>query len=244
MEKQFDLFKNDVTREYKVNIPIRMWAEEDVPGKKFLLKGKAAMTNVELLSMIIGSGCSGESSIDIARALLYRYDNNFDNIAMASVKHLMKIKGIGPAKAVAILSAFELGNRRKKDGSLVREKITQSRDIFEAYRHLFSDSVYEMFWIILLNRANRIIKALQVSEGGVSGTVADPKRIFKMALDLNSSGIICMHNHPSGNIQPSEADIRLTKKLKEGALLLDIDMTDHLIFGNDEYLSFKDEGLL
>ncbi|MFA6916963.1 MAG: DNA repair protein RadC [Parachlamydiales bacterium] len=240
MEKQLAFFKE--TKTYSPDrLPMHMWAQEDIPGNKFMTKGKQSMSSLELLSIIINSGCKGENAIDIARALLHKFDNSFDNIATASIKQLCQVKGIGPKKALQIQSALEIGNRRRQDGSLQREKVVCSKDIYDLYRHLFVDAVYETFWTVIVNRANKIIKTVQVSDGGISGTTCDPKRIFKMALDCNGSSVFLMHNHPSQSIVPSDADIQLTKKMVNAGKLLDLPITDHLIFGGNSYYSFADE---
>jgi DNA repair protein RadC len=242
MEKQLTFFKE--AKVYSPDkIPMHLWAEEDMPGNKFMTKGKQSMSSLELLSIIINSGCRGESAVDIARALLYKFDNSFDNIATASIRNLCQVKGIGPKKALQIQSALEIGNRRRQDGSLQREKLASSGDIYNLYRHLFIDMVYETFWVVIVNRANKVIKTIQVSDGGISSTVCDPKRIFKMALDNNGSSIFLMHNHPSHSIIPSNADIQLTKKMVECGKFLDLPVIDHVIFGGgDSYYSFADEG--
>jgi len=156
----------------------------------------------------------------------------------------MSVKGIGNAKAITIIAAMELGKRRRSAATLIRDKISGSQDVYEIMQEKLSDEPYEEFWILLLNRSNSLIRKMCVSEGGLSGTVADPKKIFKMAMDARASAIILSHNHPSGNQRPSEADIRLTRKMKEAGNLLDLPILDHIIIARDRYFSFADEGML
>lgn len=223
---------------------ILSWAEEDRPREKLLLKGKAALSDAELIGILIGSGTRSISAVDLSKLILKEVGNNLNELAKCSVKDLQKFKGIGEAKAIAIVSALELGRRRKESQYLEKPKITCSQDAYEVIKPELLDLPYEAFWILLLNRANQVIKKSQISSGGISGTVADPKIIFKTALDNMCSAIILVHNHPSGNLKPSTADINLTKKLKEAGDLLEIPVLDHIIFSDNGYLSFSDEGLL
>lgn len=223
---------------------ILSWAEEDRPREKLLLKGKSALSDAELIAILIGSGTRSISAVDVAKMILYKADNNLNKLAKFSVKDLKKIKGIGEAKAISIVSALELGRRRKDSDFSEKVKITCSNDIYQIMKPELLDKQKEEFWIILLNRANGLIKKEQVSSGGISGTVADPKIIFKAALDQYASSIILIHNHPSGNLKPSRADIELTNKMKTAGKLLEISILDHIIFGDEGYLSFADDGLL
>jgi DNA repair protein RadC len=182
--------------------------------------------------------------VDLAKRILDQSGHNLAELSRYQLNDLQKFKGIGLAKGVTIIAALELGNRKRSQDALAREKVAGSRDVFELFHGELADAQYEAFWVLLLNRANRVIRKVNISEGGISGTVADPKKIFKMALDQNASSIILCHNHPSGNIQPSEADIRLTRKLKDAGLLLDLPVLDHLILGGDAYFSFADEGMI
>lgn len=226
------------------NLKILSWAEEDRPREKLLLKGRSALTDAELIGILIGSGTRSMSAVDLAKHILNKVNNDLNELAKLSVKDLQKFKGIGEAKAISIVSALEVGRRRKEKEPTKKEKIACSRDAYEAMRPHLLDLHHEEFWIILLNRANIITNKLQVSAGGVSGTVADPKIIFKLALDHIASGIILVHNHPSGNLSPSQADIDLTKKLKEAGKFLDVPVLDHLIFTDNDYYSFADKGML
>lgn len=223
---------------------ILSWAEEDRPREKLLLKGKSALSDAELIAILIGSGTRSLSAVDVAKMILGNAENNLNNLARFSVKELQKIKGIGEAKAISIVSALELGRRRKESDFLEKVKITCSNDIYQLMKPELLDLPKEEFWIILLNRANGLLKKEQVSSGGISGTVADPKIIFKAALDQFASSIILVHNHPSGNLKPSRADLDLTKKMKHAGELLEIPVLDHIIFGDEGYLSFADEGIL
>lgn len=223
---------------------IKSWAAEDRPREKLLLKGTAALSDAELIAILLGTGTSDMSAVDVAKSMLQQAGNNLDDLARFTVKDLMKIKGIGEAKAITIVSALELGRRRKEIGTQEKPKITASKDAYDLLKGDLMDLPYEEFWLLLLNRANRVIKKHKISLGGVHGTVADPKIIFKTALEELASGMIVAHNHPSGNLTPSQQDIDLTRKLKEAGKLLEIQLLDHLIVAGKQYYSFADEGLL
>lgn len=225
---------------YKLNI--KQWAEEDKPREKLLLKGKASLTNAELIGILIGSGTREHTAIDLAKMILETNNNDLNQIARLSVQDLKQYKGIGDAKAINIVSALELGRRRPAIEN--RIKITSSNDVYEVMKAELSDLSHEEFWLLLLNRANKIIKKQSISQGGVSGTVADPKLIFNHALNHLASSVILVHNHPSGNTKPSEADKRLTRQLFEAGKLLEIAVLDHVIFTDNNYFSFADENLL
>jgi DNA repair protein RadC len=222
---------------------IKDWNPEDRPREKLLLKGISALSDAELIAILIGSGTAKLSAVEVGKKVL-AHAGNLDNLAKLSVKELMKAKGIGEAKAITIVAALELGRRRKELQPEERPKIEASRSAFDLIKSDLMDLPHEEFWVILLNRANRLIRTKRVSGGGVSGTVADPKIIFKLALEELASGMIVVHNHPSGNLTPSQSDIALTKKLKEGGKLLEITLLDHLIVSNEKYLSFADDGLI
>jgi len=227
---------------YENRIPMRLWAEDDLPSEKLLMKGSGSLSDAELLSIIIGSGISGENSLEIARNLLSRCGNSLCEFWKISVSDLQKIKGIGQKRAVKICAMFALARRRNESEVILKDKISRSTDAFEIFKSLIGDLPYEEFWILMLSKANKVIKKVRISEGGVSGTVVDPKKIYKIALDHHASSLILGHNHPSGNIQPSEADQKITKKIKECGILLDIAVLDHIIIGDDRYYSFADEG--
>lgn len=223
---------------------IKNWAAEDRPREKLLLKGKAALSDAELVAILLGTGTASLSAVDVAKNILLSVNYDLNELARLSVKDLMKIKGVGEAKAISIVSALELGRRRKEIITEEKPRITSSKDIYDLLKSELLDLSHEAFWVVLLNRANRVIKKQQVSHGGVSGTVADPKIIFKIALDELACGIILAHNHPSGNLTASQADIELTRKMKESGKLLEIQVLDHLIIAGKKYFSFADEGLL
>ena len=223
---------------------IKRWAVEDRPREKLLLKGKAALTDAELIAILLGTGTAAMSAVDVAKTILEAVGNDLNELARLTVKDLMKIKGVGEAKAITIVSALELGRRRKDLLGEEKPKISGSKDIYDLLKSELLDIPHEAFWIVLLNRANRVIKKHQISQGGVAGTVADPKIIFKIALEELASGVILAHNHPSGNLTASQADIDLTRKLKESGKLLEIQILDHIIFADKKYMSFADEGLL
>ncbi len=225
------------------HLNIKSWAEEDRPREKLLLKGKAALSDAELLGILIATGIQKMTAVDIAKVILQSVQNDLNQLARLSVKDLSKFKGIGEAKAITIVSALELGRRKKEKESTNRPRIRCSEDAYQILKPHLSDLSHEEFWIIILNRANDVIKCEKVSSGGVSGTVADPKMIFKIALEHLASAIILAHNHPSGNLNPSQADKDLTQKLKAAGNNLDIAVLDHLIFTDKKYLSFADEGI-
>lgn len=229
---------------YESKISIKSWAEQDRPREKLLANGRRILSDAELIAILIGSGSRNESAVELSKRILNHYNNNLNSLGKLSVQELSKFKGIGEAKAISIIAALELGRRRKEEDISVKQIISSSKDIYNFLSAYFSDLAHEEFWIILLNRANKIIARTLISKGGQSGTVADPKIIFKNALENNAASIVLAHNHPSGNLKPSTADIQLTKKISEAGLLLDIAVLDHLIFGDGAYFSFADEGLL
>jgi DNA repair protein RadC len=225
-------------------LSIKNWQNDDRPREKLLLKGKQALSNAELIAILIGSGNTKESAVELAQRIMQSVDNNLINLSRLSIKDLMKFNGIGEAKAITIVGAMELGRRRREEEVKEKKKIGSSKDVFEIFQTNMADSPFEEFWILLVNRANKIIGKHQISQGGVSGTVADPKRIFQLALENLASGIILCHNHPSGNIQPSQQDIKLTRKINDAAKLLDINLLDHIILGDENYYSFADNGMM
>jgi DNA repair protein RadC len=229
---------------YQTSGNIQSWAEEDRPREKLMLKGKAALSEAELIAILINSGTVDLTAVDVAKIILKSVNNNLNDLAKLSIKDLSKFRGIGEAKAISIIAALELGRRRKEQDRPQRARVTCSRDAYnEMIPHLI-DKPHEEFWILLMNRANEILRPVQISAGGVSGTVADPKIIFKQAIEHLASSMILFHNHPSGNLTPSQADKDLTRKLKDAGRLLDIPVLDHLIFTDKAYYSFADEGVL
>ena len=231
-------------KNYENRIPMRYWAEDDLPSQKLLLKGNGSLSDAELLSIIIGSGVSGENSLDIAMKTLSICGNNLCEFWKFSVSDLQKIKGIGEKRAVKIAAMFALARRRNESEVIFKNKISKSQDAFEIFHSLMGDLPYEEFWLLLLNRANRVVKKVKISEGGISGTVVDPKKIFQICLEQHATSIILGHNHPSGTVTPSDADNKITKKIKDCGLLLDVAILDHIIVGDDRFYSFADEGAL
>lgn len=223
---------------------IKSWAEEDRPREKLMAKGRAALSDAELIAILLGSGTVKLSAVDVAKLMLQGVGNDLNELARQSVKQLCRHPGIGEAKAIAVVAALELGRRRKEADAPARATITCSRDIYNLVRPNLLDLPHEEFWVILLNRANVVMRKVAVSQGGVAGTVADPKMIFKEALEQLASSIILVHNHPSGNRQPSAADLALTKKLRQAGDFLDLPVLDHLIYTDRGYYSFADEGVL
>ncbi len=227
-----------------MSLKITEWAVEDRPREKLILKGTATLSDAELLAILISSGTKNRSAVDLGRELLLKVNNNLNTLGKLSIKDLTKIHGIGPARAVVIASALELGRRRKLAEAEEAFKIRSSKDVADIFQPLLSDLNHEEFWILFLNRANKVINRIKLSQGGLSGTVTDVRMIMKNAVECLASGIIVCHNHPSGNINPSESDIKITRKIHEAGNLLDIQLLDHLIVSGLDYFSFADNGLL
>jgi DNA repair protein RadC len=223
---------------------ILSWAEADRPREKLLLKGRTALTDAELIAILIGSGTVEMSAVDVGKAILQKAANNLHELAKLSIKDLTKIKGIGEAKAITIVAALELGRRRKDSEPTKRTRVTSSVQAYDYMKSYLIDLPHEEFWILLLNRANDVIRPLQISQGGVVGTVVDAKVVFRYAIEHLASSMILFHNHPSGHLTPSDADRTLTKKLKESGKLIDIQVLDHIIVGDTAYFSFGDESLM
>lgn len=226
------------------HIPIKFLAEDDRPREKLLTIGRQNLSDAELLAIQIGFGTREETAIQLAQRVLNYFGNDLNLLAKTSIADLKKFKGIGEAKAINIASAFELGRRRNEQEVSVKPKITSSADAYKLLNRKLSDLPHEEFWILLLSRANSVIKMECISQGGISGTVVDVRLVLKPAIESLASGIILCHNHPSGQLKPSEQDISLTKKIKESTRLMDINLLDHLIIGDQKYLSFADEGIL
>ncbi len=226
------------------SISIKNWAVEDRPREKILLKGIQSLSDAELLAVMIGSGTRNGSAVDVARQILYAAENNLDKLGKCNVNDLKKIKGIGEAKAVTILAALELGRRRNLSKMNEEGRVTGSLDVFNLMHPVLADIVHEEFWILLLNRSNKVMDKRKMSQGGISGTVTDIRMILKDAIDSLASSLILCHNHPSGNEKPSDADIKITRKLKDAAGIMDISLLDHVIVAGRKYYSFADENML
>lgn len=225
-------------------LKIQDWAKADRPREKLLEKGNAALTDAELLGILIGSGTKKMSAVNLAQLILKHYDNNLNLLAKCSVKELQRFKGIGEAKAITIASAMELARRRTGQEVAAKPRFHDSSSIYHFIKPELVDKPVEEFWVILINKANYLIKKQFISSGGLDATLADPKVIFNAALDHRAAGIVLVHNHPSGNSDPSNEDIALTKKLIEGGKFLDITVLDHIIVAGNTYFSFADGRLL
>jgi DNA repair protein RadC len=245
-------------------IPINFWSEDDRPREKLLTKGKTALTDAELLAILINSGNRNESAVDLCRRILQDNANSLPELARLSEKQLMTYKGIGEAKALSIVAALELGQRRRMREVTVSQKITCSKDFFEMMQPRVGELSHEEFWVILLSNANRVrkivksrdmlieerftsqkvIDTLNISKGGMTGTVLDLRILFKLALEYQATAVILVHNHPSGKLKPSHADIQLTKKVVEAGKIMDIMILDHFIITEFDYFSFADNGLI
>ncbi|HSI78070.1 MAG TPA: DNA repair protein RadC [Lunatimonas sp.] len=224
------------------SIPISLLAEEDRPREKLLLKGKASLTDAELIAILIGSGTTSLSAVDLAKNILRSVDNDLAQLARMTVKDLQRFKGIGEAKAIAIVSALELGRRRKELEPQKKVKISSSGDVYQLMKPELMDETVEFFYIVLLSNSNHVIRKHLISQGGSNATIVDPKVIFKQAMDYFASSLILVHNHPSGNLKPSRQDEELTRKLQAAGKSLELPVIDHVIFGDSGYFSFADEG--
>jgi len=230
-------------KEYK-KLSIKDWALEDRPREKLISKGIQSLSDAEIIAILIGSGNRNESAVELSKKILQSADNNLKELGKQSIVDLQKNKGIGEAKAITIIAAMELGRRRKLSSVIIREKITGSSDVAMIVQSIIGDLPYEEFWVLFLNRANKILSKQKISQGGVAGTVIDPRIILKQAIEKLASSIILCHNHPSGNNHPSSEDIKVTKKMAEAGKLFDIPVLDHIIIAGEKYYSFADEGLI
>jgi len=226
------------------NIPITAWAEDDRPREKLMLKGRNTLSDAELIAILIGSGNTNETAVQLSKRILKSVNNNLHELGKLTISDLTKFKGIGEAKAIAIIAALELGRRRKETESTKREKIITSNNVYEIFKPILVDLPHEEFWVLFLNRSSAVLKKELISRGGVSGTVVDAKIIFKAAVESLASSVVLCHNHPSGNIKPSEQDIQITKKLAEAGKFLEIPILDHVIVSESGYYSFADEGMI
>jgi len=227
-----------------MSIKITDWAVEDRPREKLIQKGTSSLSDAELLAILISSGTKDKSAVDLGRELLALANNNLNTLGKLSITDLKKLHGIGTARAVTIAAALELGRRRKLAESPDVIQIRSSKDVADIFQPILSDLTHEEFWILFLNRSNKVINQMKLSQGGVSGTVTDVRLVMKKAIEYLASGIIVCHNHPSGNLNPSESDSKITQKIKEAGNLMDIQLLDHLIISDKDYYSFADNGLL
>jgi len=222
------------------HIAIHAWAEDDQPREKLLQKGRQALSDAELIAILLGSGSRGESAVALAQRILRGVDNNLQELGKISVTDLQNHKGMGTAKSVTLIAALELGRRRQLSDLRERPRINSSQDSYKAIAPLINDLSHEEFWLLLLNRNNEIIGRERLSTGGFSSTVVDVKMVFKIAIDARAIAFIAVHNHPSGNLNPSQADEIITKKLLEASKILEIQLLDHLIISEQGYYSFRD----
>lgn len=225
------------------NFTIKNWAEDDKPREKLMLKGKEALSDAELVAILIGSGSREESAVGLSKRILSSIDNNLNALGKLSLKKLMEFKGIGEAKAVSIAAALELGRRRRIEESAELHKITSSKAVFEIMQPIIGELPHEEFWVLYLNNSNKVIYKSQLSKGGITGTLVDVRLIFKTALEHNATSVILCHNHPSGKLLASDADRDITRKLKLAGEQLDVKVLDHIIITEKGYYSFQDEGI-
>ncbi len=225
-------------------LSIKQWAVEDRPREKLLTKGLRSLSDAELLAILIGAGTREASAVDLAKHILGSAGNNLNDLSRLSVHDLKKFRGIGEARAITIVAAMELGRRRKLEEVRRKKQITTSRDVFDFFHPFVGDLSHEEFWVLYLSRSNRILASKQISRGGIAGTVIDIRLILKDALENTATSLIICHNHPSGTLQPSEADKEITRKIARAAEIMDLRLLDHIIIGEGSYFSFADENIL
>ena len=223
------------------NLSIKNWAEDDKPREKLMLKGKSVLSDAELLAILIGSGSRNESAVGLCQRILKSVDNNLNALGKLSITQLSNFKGIGEAKAISIIAAMEIGRRRRAEDALELDKIISSKTVFEIMQPIIGELIHEEFWVLYLNNSNKVLAKSQISKGGITGTVVDKRLIFKIAFENNATAIILTHNHPSGKLEPSQADIEITKELKLAGKQLDVRVLDHIIITEHGYFSFADE---
>ena len=223
---------------------IKNWEEKDRPREKLQLQGKEALTDAELIAILIGSGTPQISAVDLCKQILEYANNDLSILGKMSIDDFYQFKGIGPAKAITIVAALEIGRRRQSENVQELKKITSSNDVYRIFLSLLADLPHEEFWVLYLNRGNRILGKERISSGGLSSTTVETKFIIKNALNRLATSIILVHNHPSGNLNPSQSDIDLTNKIKQAGKLLDIVTFDHIIVSHEGYFSFADEGMI
>jgi DNA repair protein RadC len=229
--------------EYKKSI-IKNWALEDRPREKLLNHGTQSLSDTELLAILLGSGTRNASAVDLARHILESAGNNLHQLGKSGISDLKQIKGIGSAKALMLMSAFELGRRRSQTDTAAKLKISSSKDVFNLFYPILGDLPHEEFWILILNRSNQVVDKIRISQGGISGTVIDTRMILRYAIEKLASGLVLCHNHPSGNNQPSDSDKKITEKIQTAASFMEINLLDHIIIADKTFYSFADDGIL
>jgi DNA repair protein RadC len=230
--------------EKPTSFSIKNWSQDDQPREKLRDKGKAILSDAELVAILIGSGNREESAVELCKRILASVDNNLNALGKLSIKQLMGFKGIGEAKAISIIAALEIGRRRRLEEGLKLEKITSSHSVFDIMQPILGELPHEEFWILYLNNSNKVIQKNQLSKGGITGTLVDVRLVLKNALETGATALVLCHNHPSGTLKPSQADKDITQKLKAAAQSLDIKVLDHLIVTEKAYFSFSDENLM
>ena len=223
---------------------IKEWAAEDRPREKMMLNGSRALSDAELVAILIGSGNPEETAVELSRRILISVDNNLNELGRKTIEYLCEFKGIGEAKAVNIMAALELGRRRKSLDNPEKIQISGSRDVAEIFIPLIGDLEIEEFWILLLNRSNKVVHKFMTSMGGLTSTIIDVRAILRKALEKSATSMILCHNHPSGNLLPSDADLAITRKIKDAGVIMDIRVLDHLVITQTSYYSFADNGIL
>ncbi|MEZ0184513.1 MULTISPECIES: DNA repair protein RadC [Flavobacterium] len=224
------------------HFPIKDWSDDDKPREKLMLKGKDALSDAELLAILIGSGSRNESAVALSKRILASVDN-LNSLGKLDISQLINFRGIGEAKAITIIAALELGRRRRAEDTVELKKITSSKIAFEIMRPIIGELPHEEFWVLFLNNSNKVISKTQLSKGGISGTIVDTRLVFRLALENRATGLILCHNHPSGNLIPSDADKDITRRIKTAGAILDVKILDHLIITETKYYSFVDEGI-
>ncbi len=231
-------------KEKKKSFSIKSWNEDDRPREKLITKGKSALSDAELIAILLGSGNRDETAVDLAKRMLSATNNNLNAFSKLTINDLVKFKGIGEAKAISIITALELSRRCRLQDALAQPKITSSKFVFNIMQPIIGELKHEEFWVLFLNNANKVLFKMQLSKGGLTGTLVDSRIIFKKAVELLATGIILCHNHPSGKLNPSESDKKMTSKIKQAGDALDIKVLDHLIITEKDYFSFTDSNLL
>ena len=228
----------------QTSFSIKNWSEDDRPREKLLHKGRLALSDAELIAILIGSGSRDESAVSLSKRILASVEHQLNALGKLSVQQLMEFKGIGEAKAITIVAAAELGRRRKAESTPDKVKITSSKAVFELLQPIMGELSHEEFYILYLNNSNKVISTFQLSKGGITGTLVDVRLVFKRALEFGATAVIMAHNHPSGTLQPSSADKAITTKMRQAGEILDIKVLDHLIITENDYFSFSDNNIL